>query len=129
MKAFDRMDDRAWATRVHTSQGKLPASAFVIDRLNEVVIHHVDLQTGFDFTDVDPQLVRTLLQWNLFRTSSRFSTIKLQVISDEGFSAVVGNGSPLTVRGNETNILGWLTGRKDSSSVLGADDLDLAGPV
>lgn len=129
MRAFDSMDDDAWATTLRTSQGAVPAPALVLDRLNEVVIHHADLHLGFDFTDIDPALKRTLLQWNLFRAAPRFSTVELTIITDEGFTAIVGTGVPVTVRGNETNIIGWLTGRKDSSAVLGADDLDLAGPV
>jgi len=129
IQAFDLMDDDAWATTVLTSQGQLPASALVLDRLNEVVIHHVDLRLGFDFADIDPALTRTLLQWNLFRAAPRFSQVELTVVTDEGFTAILGTGAPITVRGNETNIIGWLTGRKDSSAVLGAEGLDLAGPV
>ena len=129
MEAFDLMDDDAWATTVRTSQGSIPASTLMLDRLNEVVIHHIDLGIGFDFPDIEPSLLRILLQWNLFRAAPRFAQIKLTVTTDEGFSAVVGKGTKVTVRGNEANIVGWLTGRKDSSAVLGAEGLDLAGPV
>jgi len=129
MVAFDQMDDAAWATTLRTSQGPIPASALMLDRLNEVVVHHIDLGLGFDFTDIEPTLLRILLQWNLFRAAPRFAQIKLTITTDEGFSAVVGRGTKVTLRGSEANIVGWLTGRKDSSTVLGADDLDLAGPV
>jgi len=129
MAAFDMMDDCAWATSIRSSQGPLPASVLVLDRLNEVVLHHIDLKLGFDFADIDPSLLRTLVQWNLFRTAPRFSQVRLTIITDEGFSAAVGTGATITVRGNESNLLGWLTGRRDSSAVLGAEDLDLAGPV
>jgi len=129
MDAFDAMDDTAWAVPIITSQGSLPASVLIVDRLNQVLIHHVDLNLGFDLTDISPDLTRMLVQWNLFRTTPRYAQIELTIVADEGFSASVGEGKAVTVRGNETNILGWLTGRKDSSAVLGAEELDLAGPL
>ena len=129
MRAFEQMDDRAWTTTVRTSQGAIPASALMLDRLNEVVIHHIDLDLGFDFADIEPNLLRILLQWNLFRAAPRFSQFKLTVTTDEGFSAVLGRGTKVTLRGSEANLVGWLTGRKDSSAVLGAEGLDLSGPV
>ncbi|MCL2471846.1 MAG: maleylpyruvate isomerase family mycothiol-dependent enzyme [Propionibacteriaceae bacterium] len=129
MNAFTKMDDQAWATTIRTSQGALPASVLVLDRLNEVTLHHIDLRLDFDFADVGPTLTRTLLQWNLFRAAPRFSQVELTIVTDEAYSATVGQGEAVTVRGNQTNLLGWLTGRKSSSSVLGADELDLAGPV
>ena len=129
MAAFDQMDPAAWATTLRTSQGDLPASALVMARLNEVVLHHADLRLGFDLADLDAGLTRALLQWNLFRTTPRFSQVQLKVITDQGFTAIVGQGPLVTVRGSETGLLGWITGRKDSSAVLGAEDLDLAGPL
>ncbi len=129
VRAFEQMDADAWQTTLHTSQGPLPATAMVVDRLNQVVIHHIDLRLGFDFADLEPGLTRTLLRWNLFRAAPRFSQVELTVVSDEGLTAVVGNGAPLTVRGSEWKILGWLLGRKDSSAVLGTEGLDLVGPV
>jgi len=129
VQAFDSMEESDWEVPVVTSQGSLPASILVLDRLNQLLIHHVDLQLGFDLTDIAPGLTRTLVQWNLFRTTPRFCRVELTIISDEGFQACVGEGRVVTVRGNETNILGWLTGRKDSSAVLGAEELDLAGPL
>ena len=129
IQAFDLMEDADWEVPVVTSQGSLPALILVLDCLNQLLIHHVDLQLGFDLTDIDPKMTRTLVQWNLFRTTPRFCRIELTIISDEGLNACVGEGRPVTVRGNETNILGWLTGRKDSSAVLGAEELDLAGPL
>ena len=129
MEAFSHMDDAAWATPIRTSQGLIPTSALVLARLNEVVLHHIDLRLGLDFPDLDPGLARTLLQWNLFRSTPRFSQVELTIITDEGYCAAVGSGTSIIVRGNQTNLLGWLTGRKDSSAVLGAEELDLAGPV
>jgi maleylpyruvate isomerase len=129
MSAFDLLDVMGWSTSIRTSQGLLPAPVLVVDRLNQVVIHHIDLGLDLDFADLEPNLTRTLLQWNLFRAIPRFARVELTVISDEGFTGVIGHGPAATVRGNETNILGWLLGRKDASAVLGAEGLDLADPV
>jgi maleylpyruvate isomerase len=128
-RSFEAMDDLAWQTSVITSQGSLPASSFIPDRINHLTIHNIDLDVGYDFTDIDPELARTLLQWNVYRASPRFNTVKLIIISDEGLSLTVGRGTPVEVRGTEANLLGWVTGRKNSSVVLGADELDLAGPA
>jgi maleylpyruvate isomerase len=129
MRAFELMDEAAWATTVRSSQGPLPASALVLDRLNEVALHHVDLLLGYDFTDIEPALVHRLLKWNLFRETPRFSEVELTVVTDDGLTAVVGHGTPVTVRGNEPTLLGWLTGRKDPSAVLGGEQINLGGPV
>ena len=129
MNAFDQMNEAAWATTLRTSQGSLPASTLIVDRLNEVVIHHADLGLSFELSDTEPGLTRMLLEWNLFRATPRFTQVKLKVVSDQGYCAVVGKGPLVTVRGSETSLLGWITGRKDSSVVLGAEELDLAGPL
>jgi len=129
MSAFDLMDDAAWKRTIETAQGPLPAGALVVARLNEVIIHHIDLRLGLDFADLDPRLTRPLLQWNLFRSAPRFAQVDLTLISDEGFTARVGSGAAVTIRGSESRILGWLTGRRGASAVLGAEDLDLNGPL
>ena len=129
MRALDALDDEAWARTVTTSQGVLPAVSLVVARLNEVVLHHIDLRLSLDFGDVDPRLARILLQWNLFRCTPRFTQVRLRVITDEGYSATIGKGPTTTVRGAESAVLAWLTGRRDASAVLGAEDLDLNGPL
>jgi len=129
MNAFDLLDESHWKNQVQTSQGTLPSQSLLLDRLNEIIVHHVDLVLGFEFTDVQPAVTRALLQWNLFRAMPRFTQIRLRINSDEGFSVAVGAGTKVTVRGSEAQLLAWLTGRKDSSGITGADDLDLGGPV
>jgi maleylpyruvate isomerase len=128
-KALDQMDDHTWEIPVTTSHGPLPATTLVLDRLNEVIVHHIDLQLGVDFADIEPELVRLLLKWNIFRATPRFSQVELTIITDEGYSTTVGSGTPSTVRGTEVSLLGWITGRKDSSSILGAEELNLIGPI
>jgi maleylpyruvate isomerase len=128
-EAFDQLDEAAWAIPLRTSLGDLPATGLLVDRVNEVVLHHIDLELGFDFADLDPQLAQALLQWNLFRSAPRFGRVQLRVISDESFTAVVGQGTVVTVRGAQTAILAWLTGRQGPAAVQGADDLDLGPPV
>ncbi|MDR2974399.1 MAG: maleylpyruvate isomerase family mycothiol-dependent enzyme [Propionibacteriaceae bacterium] len=129
MAVLDAMDDTAWETPVHTSQGDLNASFFIPDWLNQLIIHHIDLRLDYDFGGIDPTLVRTLLRWNLFRTAPRFAHVQLHIVSDEGLDLTVGQGRLATIRGNETSILAWITGRRDSSAILGAEGLELAGPV
>lgn len=129
MNAFDQVDTKAWATTIRTSQRALPAATLLVDRLNEVVIHHSDLQLSSDLSDIESNLCRTLLDWNLFRATPRFSKVQLKVISNQGYSTVIGKGTSVTVHGSEANLLGWITGRRDCSAIQGAEELDLAGPI
>jgi maleylpyruvate isomerase len=129
MTALDLMDEATWEIELKSNGDKYPAKAIILDRLNEVVVHHVDLHLGFDFADVESSLLRALLVWNLTRALPRLAGVELRVDSDEGFSCRVGTGKVVTVRGTEGNIMAWLTGRKGASSVLGAEELSLWGPV
>ena len=112
MAAFDEMDDAGWAVPLTTGSGPLPASALVLDRLNEVIIHHVDLDLGFDFTDVDPTVVRSLLDWNLERRPGLSKV--LQNLLNDGHTAEA--------------ILGWLTGRYAPVTVGTTHGLEFSGP-
>ena len=65
--------------------------------------------------------------WNvLFRLGSREDCPKLQLTSDSGFSTTMGNvGDPVAVSGSSAQLLGWLMGRTDASTISGAEDLRL----
>lgn len=126
--AFDEIDGaEAWDATVEMSRGlKVPARLLPLARLLEVVIHHVDLDIGYEITDIDTQTVEWLLEWCAFRLRDREDFPRLELTADSGFTTVVGSvGEPVAVSGSAAQLLGWLLGRNDGSAVTGADGLRL----
>ena len=126
--AFDELDGvEAWDAGVEMSRGvKVPARLLPLARLLEVVIHHVDLDIGYEITDIDTQTAEWLLEWCGYRLRHREDWPKLQLTSDTGFATTVGSsGEPVAVSGSSAHLLGWLVGRTDGSSLTGTGELQL----
>jgi maleylpyruvate isomerase len=126
--AFEELDAAdAWDAVVEMTGGlRVPARLLPLARLLEVVIHHVDLDVGYEITDVDNQTAEWLLEWCAFRLRDRENFPKLQLTSDSGFATAVGSaGDPVSVSGSSVNLLGWLLGRTDASAITGGDGLQL----
>lgn len=90
-------------------------------RLNEVVLHHVDLDCGFEIVDLDPTIARWLLEWNVLSAEAPLTEpVALNAASGFQFQYGAPNGG-LTVSGPDAAILGWMTGRltPDQAEVLG----------
>ena len=84
-------------------------------RLREVVYHHVDLDGGFGFVDVEPELLRRFVADAVHRLGLGHHPPAMVVRSDEGDTWTVGEGGP-TVTGSLSGILLWLA-RRDESGV------------
>jgi maleylpyruvate isomerase len=126
--AFDEIEAaNAWDAVVEMSRGlRVPARLLPLARLLEVAIHHVDLDVGYEITDIDTQTTEWLLEWCAFRLRDREEFPQLQLISDSGFTTAIGSaGDPVAVSGSSANLLGWLLGRTDASAVTGGDGLRL----
>jgi maleylpyruvate isomerase len=126
--AFDEIEGaEAWDAMVEMSRGlKVPARLLPLARLLEVVIHHVDLDIGYEITDIDTQTVEWLLEWCAFRLRDREDFPRLELTADSGFTTAVGSvGEPVAVSGSGAQLLGWLLGRTDASVVTGTDELQL----
>jgi maleylpyruvate isomerase len=126
--AFEELDGAdAWDAVVEMSQGlKVPAPLLPLARLLEVVIHHVDLDIGYEITDIDTQTVEWLLEWCAFRLREREDFPKLELTSDTGFTTTVGRlGEPVAVSGSSPQLLGWILSRTDDSALTGARGLRL----
>ena len=104
----------------------VPAWLIATARLNEVVLHHVDLGIGFTIDQVDDDIARWLLEWMVFRLDDRMDVPRLELQSTSGVRARIGGfGEPTVVNGADRFLLGWLTGRCDSSKLEGADQVVL----
>jgi maleylpyruvate isomerase len=126
--AFDELDGpEAWDAVVEMRGGmQVPARLLPLARLLEVAIHHVDLDIGYEITDIDTQTAEWLLEWCAFRLRDRDDFPRLQLTSETGVTTTVGSvGEPLAVSGSSAHLLGWLTGRTEASALTGAGELQL----
>ncbi|WP_270889427.1 maleylpyruvate isomerase family mycothiol-dependent enzyme [Pedococcus sp. 5OH_020] len=102
---------------LRTSADRLP---FL--RLREVVYHHVDLDAGFGFADVEPDLLRRFVADAVERLAADTRAPDLLVRSEEGAVWSTGSRVVSPVTGRLDGILLWLT-RRDPRGVHSADPL------
>jgi maleylpyruvate isomerase len=127
--AFDQLTPEKWATPLRGSLDGLTASDLPMLRLNEVVLHHVDLDCGFVFSDIDVKVAELLLAWNLYRRVDLVAGPGTALMTSTGNVLRVGSGPGVSeVSGSDANLLGWLTGRLPRTAVSGADHVSI-GPV
>lgn len=127
-EAFESVDHaQAWGAEVEFRGGLvMPARLLPLGRLMEVVVHHVDLDIGFAFSDIDVQTVEWLIEWSAFRLSGRSDYPRVLLVCDSGFEITVGSsGDVRTVSGASADLLGWLTGRTAGDPLHGAAEVDL----
>lgn len=127
--AFAALDhpDR-WSEQVETRGGQqVPARILPLMRLAEVVLHHVDLDTGYTIEQVDPDAALWLLQLAAHRLSSRSDYPALTLVPASGDPVDVGPAADqrAVVTGSATGLLGWLTRRGGADGLTGAEGLDL----
>lgn len=83
------------------------AGRLVAMRLREVVYHHVDLDAGFTFADVEPDLVAEFLADEVERLAVSTPTVGFTLHTDDGDEFTVGDGSA-SVMGSRAGALLWL---------------------
>lgn len=125
--AFDEVEANVGWDAVVALRGGLqvPARLLPLARLLEVVLHHVDLDTGYRLTDVRPATADWLLEWSAFRLRERDEFPRLELVSDATSLTVGSSGETRQVRGHSADLLGWLTGRSDDSALTGGGGLRL----
>ncbi len=125
--AFSQLTPSQWAAPVG-STGMIAAD-LPLARLNEIVIHHVDLDCGFGFVDVDKEAATWLLAWNVARRTDLAEGPMIRVRASSGWNGTLGNRPGTTVvSGTDANLLGWITGRLPRTAVVGADHVSV-GPL
>ena len=125
--ALDETD--AWDREVELRGGqRLAARLLPVARLTEVVLHHVDLDIGYEVSDIDDETAGFVLEWSAYRLGARDEFPRLQLRGDTGLPIDLGSiGQLRTVTGSSSALLGWLTGRAAPDTVRGAGDLVLPG--
>lgn len=114
-----------WTYPVRLAGREMTLAQIPMARLQEVVLHHIDLDCGFGAADLDPVPARWLLQWHLtYRHPA--SGPALRVESESGVAqSVGGHGDPIVVTGSDAQLWAWLTGRAADDAVSGANGLRL----
>ena len=97
---------------------KVRAGYLPFMRMREVVMHHIDLDAGFSFVDVDDEVLLALLQDTVRRLRHDPETPSMSIRTNEGDVWSIGDGRPL-VSGTRAAVLAWLT-RGDTSNVVGS---------
>jgi maleylpyruvate isomerase len=127
--SFGQLTADGWATPLYGRLDGLTASDLSMMRLNEVVLHHVDLDCGFVFGDIDVRVAQWLLAWNLYRRADLTTGPGIALRTSSGLVLRVGSGPGVSeVSGSDANLLGWLSGRLPRTAVSGAEHVSI-GPL
>lgn len=123
---FGQLTSEAWSISLGGRLIGLTVADLPMMRLNEVVLHHVDLDCGFGFVDLDPQIAGWLLVWNIYRREDLTVGPAISLVTTSGAVHRVGSGEGTTeVSGTDANLLGWLTGRLPRNAVAGAEHVNI----
>lgn len=99
---------------------RIQASELAWRRLREVAYHHVDLEAGFGFADLPPELTHAFLSDEIagLREREQSPAVTLRTAAGEEFAIGAGTAD---VTGSSAALLGWLArGLTDGLSCEGA---------
>jgi len=112
-----------WQQPVQLRRGiRVPAALLPMGRLFEVAVHHVDLDIGYGFDDLDQRSAGLCLLWAAIRQQSRTDYPALRLVTADGTAIDIGAAEttdPVRIAGPAPRLLGWLTGRIDQSGLDG----------
>lgn len=83
------------------------AAEIPLMRLREVVFHHVDLEAGFGFADIEPDLLHLFLEEEVARVREADDAPDVTLSTPDGDQWTVGLGTA-SVTGSRAALLGWL---------------------
>ncbi len=113
-----------WLAPVSLSGGEFPMSVLLMVRLQEVMLHHLDLDCGFTWAKIDLVPARWLLQWLILLLGDDGALPVCDIESDSGVTASFGStGDRRTVTGPDAALWAWLAGRSDGGGLEGAEGL------
>ncbi len=113
---MDRVED--WTVPVRLPAGEFPLSVVTLIRLQELILHHLDLRTAFSWQDVDPIPGGWLLHWTTLLMRDDASLPAVDIASDNGTTASIGGvGERRAVSGPDAALWTWLTGRTEGEGL------------
>ena len=124
-RAMDAVDE--WTAPVELLGRPMTLAQVPMARLSEVVLHHVDLDAGFEVEWLKQGPARWLLQWAVQQHGDDPRLPALRLHSTSGLTIDVGEGDDRrTVSGSDAQLWEWLMGRTQADHLPeGADDLAL----
>lgn len=100
---------------------RLQASMLPLARLSEVVLHHMDLNSSFDSTQLAPTIAVELLSFQVDRIGRSGDYPPLHLVADEGYTGTVGRvGDPTELHGPAGDLLAWLARGTESARIYRA---------
>lgn len=127
-QAWSNVPAELWQEEVTMGTRRVALGLAPLARLQEVLVHHVDLACGFSFEDIRADTAVWLLRWTGLQrrmppttlTTDDGQTIVLGETADDSEQPVDDNDEPRRLVGHPARLLGWLTGRVDANAVQGA---------
>jgi len=131
-KAFNQISPQNAEHLVELRTGQEVAMRLLpLARLHEIVLHHIDLDCGFTIEQVDEQIAAWLLGWVAWNIGDRPDFPPLSLHSFSGLERRIGatgegaDAAVTDVTGDDGLLVAWLTGRADSSGLLGTNGVKL----
>ncbi|WP_280249800.1 maleylpyruvate isomerase family mycothiol-dependent enzyme [Nocardia abscessus] len=119
------LTDDAWRAQVRTRQGRpIPATEVLWMRLQEVEIHHVDLNTGYHPSDWPTPFVARILPQAAADLTRLTADNPLEPFTlratDSDFTATIGTAPTThTISGPASSLAAWLLGRSPGADLTG----------
>lgn len=120
------LPDEAWAAEARDRRGNpITGEGVLWKRLSEVSIHLVDLAFGYDFERVAALLgpeFEVVVSSAIASYGDGLPSVLLVAVDSGGTRHEwrMGTGTPVTLTGSPGDVLAWITGRSDGSTLDGA---------
>ena len=116
LERFEDLPAEAWRAEVGWPSGVVrSATNIVVARLNELEVHHVDLDLGYTFDDLPAESRDVLLTYVTTRWPDDVQVVLES--SDTGWSSPPRPTGARIVTGDSAALLGWVLGRTDGSTL------------
>ncbi|MGK4594536.1 maleylpyruvate isomerase N-terminal domain-containing protein [Amycolatopsis sp. w19] len=125
VEVAESLPDDAWWVRVRARQGREISAEFVLWlRLSETAIHLADLDVGYDFACVAELLgdeFDTVVGNAIGMYGGELPAVLLIAAEDDGYRHEwrMSEGELTTLTGTRGDVLAWVTGRSDGSTLDG----------
>ncbi|MEU1467836.1 maleylpyruvate isomerase family mycothiol-dependent enzyme [Streptomyces sp. NPDC005761] len=96
------------------------ASRIPFRRRAEVELHHVDLGVGYELEDLPDEFTAREIDFLAERFGQHPAVVSTDLADGTGRTWTTGGGAeggPVAVRGTASDLLGWLSGRRDGSAL------------
>jgi maleylpyruvate isomerase len=128
---YGRMPVEAWQNLVRWTGGQQhPAARIADSRLDEVLVHHVDLRTAYTPADWPAPFTRNMLRKAVGALSGRTDTpaMRLHATDTDAWYDIGTSPAPLMIDGTQSALLGWLMGRSTGADLSTPGDAELPTP-